>query len=123
MMSDQPIKHLDSNMMLADDALLTKAADWHSAGQRLALAFVIHTWGSSPRQVGSLMLVREDSQIAGSVSGGCVEGAVIDAALEIIKTERLSICALDICSQYVPSTLDFHFVTKSHGNSRYDFTL
>ena len=73
-------------MMLADDALLTKAADWHSAGHRLALAFVIHTWGSSPRQVGSLMLVREDSQIAGSVSGGCVEGAVIDAALEIIKT-------------------------------------
>ena len=86
MMSDQPINHLDSNMMLADDALLTKAADWHSAGHRLALAFVIHTWGSSPRQVGSLMLVREDSQIAGSVSGGCVEGAVIDAALEIIKT-------------------------------------
>jgi xanthine dehydrogenase accessory factor len=86
MMSDQPINHLDSNMMLADDALLTKAANWHSAGQRLALAFVIHTWGSSPRQVGSLMLIREDSQIAGSVSGGCVEGAVIDAALEIIKT-------------------------------------
>src|SRR6056300_740484 len=86
MMSDQPINHLDSNMMLADDALLTKAADWHSAGHRLALAFVIHTWGSSPRQVGSLMLVREDSQIAGSVSGGCVEGTVIDAALEIIKT-------------------------------------
>ena len=85
-MSDQPINHLDGNLLLADDALLAKAASWQSAGHRLALAFVIHTWGSSPRQVGSLMLVREDSQIAGSVSGGCVEGAVIDAALEIIKT-------------------------------------
>ena len=80
MMSDQPINHLDSNMMLADDALLTKAADWHSVGHRLALAFVIHTWGSSPRQVGSLLLVREDSQIAGSVSGGCVEGDVLERA-------------------------------------------
>ena len=86
MMSDQPIDHLDSNMMLADDALLTKAANWHSSGQRLALAFVIHTWGSSPRQVGSVMLVREDSQIAGSVSGGCVDGAVIDADIDIVQT-------------------------------------
>jgi hypothetical protein len=45
-MSDQPINHLDGNLLLADDALLAKAASWQSAGHRLALAFVIHTWGS-----------------------------------------------------------------------------
>ncbi|NBP48934.1 MAG: XdhC family protein, partial [Alphaproteobacteria bacterium] len=71
--------------MLADDALLQQAASWQGAGHKLALAFVIQTWGSSPRQIGSLMLVRDDARIAGSVSGGCVEGAVIDAALEMIE--------------------------------------
>ena len=84
-MSDQRSEYLDSPLMLADDALLQQAASWQSAGHKLALAFVIQTWGSSPRQVGSLMLVRDDARIAGSVSGGCVEGAVIDAALEVIE--------------------------------------
>ena len=84
-MSDQRSEHLDSRLMLADDALLQQAASWQGAGHKLALAFVIQTWGSSPRQVGSLMLVRDDARIAGSVSGGCVEGAVIDAALEMIE--------------------------------------
>ena len=84
-MSDQRSEHLDSRLMLADDALLQQAASWQGAGHKLALAFVIQTWGSSPRQIGSLMLVRDDARIAGSVSGGCVEGAVIDAALEMIE--------------------------------------
>jgi len=84
-MTDQPSEHLDRRLMLADDELLLQAARWQNAGHKLALAFVIQTWGSSPRQVGSLMLVRDDGQVAGSVSGGCVEGAVIDAALEMIE--------------------------------------
>jgi xanthine dehydrogenase accessory factor len=49
-------------------------------GKRFAIAVVTHTWGSSPRPVGSMMAVAEDGSIAGSVSGGCVEGAVIEAA-------------------------------------------
>jgi xanthine dehydrogenase accessory factor len=77
---------VQSELMLADDRLFGIAAAWRAAGHDLALAFVIRTWGSSPRQVGSLMLVRDDAQIAGSVSGGCVEGAVIDAGLEMIKS-------------------------------------
>ena len=85
-MNDQPLNHLDGRLMLADDELLQQAASWQEAGHQLAMAFVIRTWGSSPRQVGSLMLVRDDSQIAGSVSGGCVEGAVIDAALAMIES-------------------------------------
>ena len=70
---------------LQDHHLFCLAADWQSKGHQLALAIVISTWGSSPRQVGSVMLVRQDMQIAGSVSGGCIEGAVIEAALEAIE--------------------------------------
>ena len=71
---------------LQDHALLCLAADWQAQGHQLALAIVISTWGSSPRQVGSLMLIRSDMQLAGSVSGGCIEGAVIDAALEAVQS-------------------------------------
>lgn len=53
-------------------------------GQPVAIAIVVETWGSSPRPVGSMMAVTPDGRIAGSVSGGCVEGAVIDTALRVI---------------------------------------
>ena len=71
---------------LQDHALLCLAADWQAQGHQLAVAIVISTWGSSPRQVGSLMLVRRDMQLAGSVSGGCIEGAVIEAALQAVQS-------------------------------------
>ncbi len=60
--------------------ILARAADWREAGHTLALATVVRTWGSAPRRVGSLLLVRDDGLFEGSVSGGCVEGAVIEAA-------------------------------------------
>ena len=60
--------------------LLELADDWQQAGHKLAIAFVMQTWGSSPRQAGSIMLIRDDDHIEGSVSGGCVEAAVIEAA-------------------------------------------
>lgn len=53
---------------------------WRAAGEEVALATVIETWGSSPRPVGSQMAVSASGRIAGSVSGGCIEGAVADAA-------------------------------------------
>jgi xanthine/CO dehydrogenase XdhC/CoxF family maturation factor len=61
---------------------------WLAAGSKTALATVIATWGSSPRPVGSHMAIREGGDFAGSVSGGCIEGAVVDAALEAIKTGK-----------------------------------
>lgn len=66
-------------------ALIGRAAAWHADGHRLALAFVMQSWGSSPRPPGSVMLVREDMAVEGSVSGGCVEGAVIDAAMTALQ--------------------------------------
>jgi len=68
--------------------LLDQIESWLSNGKSVALATVIKTWGSSPRQVGAGMAVTGEGQIAGSVSGGCVEGAVIDASLEVIKTGK-----------------------------------
>jgi xanthine dehydrogenase accessory factor len=61
---------------------------WLDEGHSFALAFVVKTAGSSPRPIGAAMAVREDGLIAGSVSGGCVEGAVVEAALRAIKTGR-----------------------------------
>jgi len=66
--------------------ILEQIRDWLSRNQSAALATVIKTWGSSPRPIGSSMAVSQGGLIAGSVSGGCVEGAVIQSALEVIET-------------------------------------
>lgn len=64
--------------------VLERLAAWSDAGLGVALAAVMHTWGSAPRRPGSLLAVNARGEFAGSVSGGCVEAAVIDAALEVI---------------------------------------
>lgn len=64
------------------------ALDWHRAGRGAALATVIETWGSAPRPRGSQLAVSEDAEIVGSVSGGCVEGAVVAEALEALADGR-----------------------------------
>ena len=63
-----------------DIVVLRTLRDWRQAGHRALLATVIHTWGSSPRPVGSIMAMCETGAVVGSVSGGCIEGAVADAA-------------------------------------------
>jgi len=69
----------------ADDAVLALAAAWHGAGRRVALATVVATWGSSPRPVGSQLVVDEGGDFRGSVSGGCIEGAVIEEARRVMR--------------------------------------
>lgn len=66
--------------------VLNLALEWHAAGKRVALATVISTWGSSPRPAGSNLAVADDGRFEGSVSAGCVEGAVIEAAQRVIET-------------------------------------
>ncbi|MBM2577669.1 XdhC family protein [Jannaschia sp. Os4] len=58
------------------------ALAWHRAGKGAALATVVETWGSAPRPVGSLLAISEEAELVGSVSGGCVEGAVVTEALD-----------------------------------------
>jgi xanthine dehydrogenase accessory factor len=64
------------------------ALDWHRAGNGAALATVIQTWGSAPRQAGSQLAISGDGQIMGSVSGGCVEGAVVAEAMGALADGR-----------------------------------
>lgn len=71
-------------MMMGPTDVLQCAADWLAAGRRVVLATVIETWGSSPRPCGSQLVARDDGEFVGSVSGGCVEAKVIEAALEIL---------------------------------------
>lgn len=70
--------------MSIDDQLLDTAAAWKREGRKVALATVVETWGSSPRPAGSVLLVDDQGRMQGSVSGGCIEGAVVKEALEIM---------------------------------------
>jgi xanthine dehydrogenase accessory factor len=77
--------------MTDTEQILTAAAAWRRAGRHVALATVVGTWGSSPRPVGSKLAVDETGHIIGSVSGGCVEASVVDAALETIRTGKTAL--------------------------------
>ena len=68
--------------------ILEQAARWREAGKGVALATVVNTWGSSPRPLGSKLAVDSDGAFVGSVSGGCVEGAVVQEALAILSGEK-----------------------------------
>jgi xanthine dehydrogenase accessory factor len=59
---------------------------WRAAGQRVAIARVVNVEGSGPRDAGASMAVNQDGEVAGSVSGGCVEGAVVSEALDVLAT-------------------------------------
>jgi xanthine/CO dehydrogenase XdhC/CoxF family maturation factor len=68
--------------------ILEQASSWRRAGKGVALATVVKTWGSSPRPAGAKLAVADDGAFVGSVSGGCVEGAVIEQAVETIRDRK-----------------------------------
>ncbi len=72
---------------VSDEDVLNEAAKWREAGKKVALATVVSSWGSSPRPSGSQLAVSDDGTFVGSVSGGCIEGAVVTEALEVMKTK------------------------------------
>ena len=74
--------------LATDEDILKAAEDWRKAGRGVALATVVETWGSAPRPVGSNLVIDEEGNFLGSVSGGCVEGAVVTEAVDIIASGK-----------------------------------
>ena len=72
---------------------------WLDAGEAVALATVVRTWGSAPRPSGSKMAVSRAGEMAGSVSGGCVEGAVVEEALRALKTGRPKLLSFGVSDE------------------------
>ncbi len=79
--------------------ILQQAADWREAGQGVALATVVNTWGSSPRPAGAKLAVNDKGAFVGSVSGGCVEGAVVTEALETIRDGQPRLLAFGVSNE------------------------
>jgi xanthine/CO dehydrogenase XdhC/CoxF family maturation factor len=71
-------------MISTDSDILKEAEAWRREGRGVALATVVETWGSAPRPIGSHLVIDEDANFLGSVSGGCVENAVIVEAMDVI---------------------------------------
>ncbi|MGI9508089.1 MAG: XdhC family protein [Geminicoccaceae bacterium] len=71
--------------MTDHDEVLQQLASWQDDGRKVAVATVVSTWGSSPRPVGSQLGINDQGEMVGSVSGGCIEGAVVKEALEIME--------------------------------------
>ena len=71
-------------MIAAEDDILATAQAWRRSGREVAIATVVETWGSAPRPTGSHLVIDGEGNFLGSVSGGCVEGAVVEEAMEVI---------------------------------------
>src|SRR5256885_5872587 len=76
--------------------VLSEVNEWTREGEEIAIATVIETWGSSPRPLGSKMLVTRSGKMAGSVSNGCIEGAVFEEAQKVLKTRKPKVAAFGV---------------------------
>jgi xanthine/CO dehydrogenase XdhC/CoxF family maturation factor len=72
---------------------------WLASGEPVALATVVKVWGSAPRPRGSKMAISASGGIAGSVSGGCVEGAVVDVAQEVLRTGEARLVSYGVADE------------------------
>ena len=79
--------------------ILDQARQWQAEGKGVAVATVVTTWGSSPRPVGSKLAVDQDGRFLGSVSGGCVEGAVIGEAQAAIKDGKPRLLSFGVSNE------------------------
>jgi xanthine/CO dehydrogenase XdhC/CoxF family maturation factor len=79
---------MEAQMLSTDSDILKAAEDWRKEGRSVALATVVETWGSAPRPAGSSLVINDDGTFLGSVSGGCVEGAVVTEAMDVIQSGK-----------------------------------
>src|SRR5260370_15173939 len=76
--------------------VLSELSEWTKAGEEIALATVVETWGSSPRPLGSKMVVTRSGKMAGSVDNGCIEGAVFEEAQKVLKSRQPKMAAFGV---------------------------
>src|SRR3954454_16624877 len=76
--------------------VLSELNEWTRTGEEIAIATVVETWGSSPRPLGSKMLVTRSGKMAGSVSNGCIEGAVFEEAQKVLQSGEAKIAAFGV---------------------------
>ena len=86
-------------MFARDEDILKAAARWREEGRNVALATVIETWGSAPRPVGSNLVIDEEGNFLGSVSGGCVEGAVVTEAIDVIDSGKAKMLEFGVADE------------------------
>jgi xanthine dehydrogenase accessory factor len=79
--------------------VLSELSEWTKAGEEIALATVVETWGSSPRPLGSKMVVTRSGKMAGSVSNGCIEGAVFEEAQRVLKAGEPKVAAFGVADE------------------------
>ena len=82
-----------------DDMALEQAAAWLAEGRGVALATVVKTWGSAPRPAGSQLAINDEGAFVGSVSGGCIEGAVAAEAREAIKDGKVRTLSFGVSNE------------------------
>src|ERR1700694_5160655 len=76
--------------------VLAELKEWTGTGEDIAIATVVETWGSSPRPLGSRMVVTRSGKMAGSVSNGCIEGAVFEEAQKVLKSGQPKVAAFGV---------------------------
>jgi xanthine/CO dehydrogenase XdhC/CoxF family maturation factor len=86
-------------MLARDEDILQAAEDWRREGKGVALATVVETWGSAPRPVGSNLVIDEAGNFLGSVSGGCVEGAVVTEAIDVIESGKSKVLEFGVADE------------------------
>jgi xanthine/CO dehydrogenase XdhC/CoxF family maturation factor len=82
-----------------DHTVLEQAAQWMAEGRKVALATVVETWGSAPQPVGSQLAIDAEGNFVGSVSGGCVEGAVVTEAQDAIATGTSKVLSFGVADE------------------------
>jgi xanthine/CO dehydrogenase XdhC/CoxF family maturation factor len=90
---------METVMLTTDADILRTAEVWKREGRGVALATVVETWGSAPRPVGSHLVIDSDGNFLGSVSGGCVEGAVVSEAVDVIESGAAKILSFGVADE------------------------
>ena len=85
--------------MSTEHEALSTAERWTREGRAVALATVVQTWGSAPRPVGSHLVIDGEGNFEGSVSGGCVEGAVVGEAIEVLETGKAKLLEFGVADE------------------------